>query len=52
MEDAVNATIQLMEANPDKLTIRTSYNIQAMHFTPKEIEAAIKKRVPEFSMDY
>ena len=52
MEDAVSATIQLMEADPDKLTIRTSYNIQAMHFTPKEIEAEIIKKVPDFKMAY
>ena len=52
MEDAISATIQLMEADPDKLTIRTSYNIQAMHFTPKEIEAEIIKKVPDFKMAY
>ena len=37
MEDAINATIKLMNADPKKLTIRTSYNIQAMKFTPAEL---------------
>ena len=34
MDDAIKATVDLMEADPSKLTIRTSYNIQAMKFTP------------------
>ena len=37
MDDAVVATIRLMEADPAKLTIRTSYNIHAMNFTPLQI---------------
>ena len=52
MEDAVNATIQIMEAKPENLTIRTSYNLQAMHFTPMEIAAEVKRRIPSFEMEY
>ena len=52
MEDAVNATIQLMEANPANIKIRTSYNLSAIDFTPKEIAAEIKKQIPDFTIDY
>src|SRR5690606_16388696 len=37
MDDAIRATIELMQADADKLTVRTSYNLHALSFTPKEI---------------
>ena len=52
MEDAVNATIQLMEANPANIKIRTSYNLAAIDFTPKEIATEIRKQIPDFTIDY
>jgi nucleoside-diphosphate-sugar epimerase len=52
MPDAIKATIQLMEASAEKIKIRTSYNISAMSFSPKEIAAEIKKHIPEFSITY
>lgn len=52
MPDAIRATIELMEAPADSITIRTSYNISALSFSPKEIAAAIKNHVPEFTIDY
>lgn len=52
MEDAVNATIQLMQANPEDLTIRTSYNLSAIDFTPAELANEIKKVIPDFSITY
>jgi nucleoside-diphosphate-sugar epimerase len=52
MEDAVKATIQLMEANPKKLTTRTGYNIAAMSFSPKEITLEIQKHIPGFRISY
>ena len=48
MPDAIRATIELMEAPADKISIRTSYNISAMSFSPKEIAAEIKKHIPDF----
>jgi nucleoside-diphosphate-sugar epimerase len=42
-DDAINGTIQLMDAPRDKIKIRTSYNIGSMSFCPKEIAEAIKK---------
>ena len=44
MPDAIRATIELMEAPADKISVRTSYNISGMSFSPKEIAAEIKER--------
>lgn len=52
MPDAIRATIELMEAPADKISIRTSYNLSAMSFSPKEIAAAIRKHIPEFAITY
>ena len=52
MPDAIKATIELMEAPADKITIRTSYNISGMSFSPKEITSEIKKHIPEFEVSY
>lgn len=52
MPDAIEGTIGLMEAEASKLTIRSSYNLSALSFNPKEIAAEIKKRIPEFEITY
>jgi nucleoside-diphosphate-sugar epimerase len=52
MPDAIRATIQLMETPAEKITIRTSYNLSGMSFSPKEIAAEIKKHIPEFTVSY
>ena len=52
MPDAIRATIELMEADASKISVRTSYNISAMSFSPKEIAAAIQKHIPGFSISY
>jgi nucleoside-diphosphate-sugar epimerase len=52
MNDAVKATIDLMQADADKVKIRSSYNISAMSFTPKEITACIQKHIPDFKINY
>lgn len=52
MDDAVNATIQLMQANPEDVKIRNGYNLAAMSFTPKEIAADIRKQIPDFEITY
>jgi len=52
MPDALNASVQLMEADPSKLKHRNSFNISAMSFEPSQIYAAIKKRIPDFTMNY
>jgi nucleoside-diphosphate-sugar epimerase len=52
MEDAVEATIQLMQTNTKNVTIRTGYNLAAMSFTPEEIALEIKQYIPEFKISY
>ena len=52
MPDAIRATIELMEAPAEKITVRTSYNISGMSFSPKEIGNEISKHIPGFSMKY
>ena len=52
MPDAVRATIELMEAPADKISIRTSYNISGMSFSPKEIGAEIRKHISDFKISY
>lgn len=52
MPDAIRATIELMEAPADQISIRTSYNISSMSFSPKEIAAAIAEHIPEFAIRY
>lgn len=52
MPDAIRATIELMEAPADKISVRTSYNLASMSFSPAEIGAEIKKHIPEFEISY
>lgn len=52
MPDAIRATLELMDAEPDKISIRTSYNISGMSFSPKEIAAEISKHIPGFMITY
>ncbi len=52
MDDAIDATIQIMNAKPKDIKIRSSYNLAAMSFTPEEIAEEIKKMVPEFKISY
>ncbi len=52
MPDALDACVQLMEADPKRLVHRNAFNIAAMSFDPEGILAAIRKHKPEFRMDY
>ena len=52
MPDAIRATIELMEADAEKIKVRTSYNLSGMSFSPEEITAEIKKHVPDFTTTY
>ena len=52
MDDAIAATIQIMQAPVEQIKIRSSYNLAAMSFTPTEIAAEIKKHIPEFNITY
>ncbi len=52
MPDALRATLELMEAPAQALSVRTSYNIAGMSFSPTEIAASIQKYLPDFSIQY
>lgn len=52
IDDAVRATLELMRADGERLSVRTSYNITAMSFTPSELAEAIQSRLPHFQIDY
>ena len=52
MPDAIRATLELMNADSDKIKIRSSYNLAGISFTPKEIANEIKKHIPEFQISY
>jgi len=52
MPDAIKATIQLMQAPSEDISVRSSYNVAAISFTPAELYQVIKKRYPEFKISY
>ena len=52
MDDAIAATIQIMQAPAEQVKIRSSYNLAAMSFTPTELAAEIKKHIPDFNITY
>ncbi|ULC59513.1 NAD-dependent epimerase/dehydratase family protein [Flaviramulus sp. BrNp1-15] len=52
MDDAIKATVDIMSAKPEHIKIRSSYNLAAISFTPKEVVASIKNHMPEFEVEY
>ena len=52
MDDAIRATIEIMQAPKENVKIRSSYNLSGISFTPKEIATSIQKHIPEFTIDY
>lgn len=52
MEDAIRATLELMQADPDKIKIRSSYNLAAVSFSPAQLAEEIKKHIPRFQIQY
>jgi len=52
MPDAIKATIDLMQAPAEKISVRSSYNLGALSFTPKDIYEVIKKHHPDFQISY
>lgn len=52
MDDAIRATMELMEAPREHLRIKSSYNLGGISFTPKEIAASIQEHMPEFTIRY
>ena len=52
ISDAIRGSIELMEAPADRISVRTSYNLSGMSFSPADIAAEIKKRIPQFTISY
>lgn len=52
MDDAIKATIQIMQTPIEQIKIRSSYNLAAMSFTPKQIGEEIQKQYPNFELSY
>ncbi len=52
MEDAIRATVELMDAPAERISIRTSYNISGLSFNPEDLSNCIKKYIPDFSISY
>ena len=52
IDDAIRAIVELMEAPPQKISIRSSYNVSGISCSPKEIYEEIKKHIPEFKINY
>ena len=52
MPDAIRATLELMEADPARVRIRSSYNLAGLSFTPRELAAEIRRNVPGFEIVY
>lgn len=52
MEDAINATVNIMQVDSSKIKVRSSYNLSAIDFTPTEVYEEIKKHYPDFKVTY
>lgn len=52
MDDAIRATLDLMNAPAESLTIRSAYNLAGISFTPTQLAKEIKKIMPEFEISY
>ncbi len=52
MPDAIRATLELMDAPADRISVRDSYNLAGMNFTPAEITRSIQQYIPEFEVQY
>jgi len=52
MDDAVRATIELMETPAEQLSVHSSYNLGGLDFTPGELAQAIRQHLPNFEIDY
>jgi nucleoside-diphosphate-sugar epimerase len=52
MDDAIRATISLMDAPASQISIRSSYNLAGISFTPEQLAEEIKKLIPKFEISY
>lgn len=52
MDDAIRATISLMDSPAENIKVRSSYNLGSMSFTPADIAESIQKHIPDFEISY
>src|SRR5690606_9073848 len=52
MDDAIKATLDIMDAPKEQVKIRSSYNLAAISFDPEEITRSIQKQLPDFTITY
>jgi nucleoside-diphosphate-sugar epimerase len=52
MDDAIDATLQIMETPKENIKSHMSYNLSAISFSPREIAKEIKKHMPDFEISY
>jgi nucleoside-diphosphate-sugar epimerase len=52
MPDAIRATLEIMQAEPSKVKIRSAYNLAGISFSPREIALEIRKKIPDFRISY
>ncbi|WP_133642594.1 NAD-dependent epimerase/dehydratase family protein [Zeaxanthinibacter enoshimensis] len=52
MDDAIRATLAIMDADAEQIRVRSSYNLAAMSFSPADMAASIREHIPGFSIDY
>lgn len=52
MDDAIRATLELMESDSKNIKVRSAYNLAAMSFTPDEIAKSIQAHLPDFQISY
>jgi len=52
IDDAINCIIDLLEADPEKLSVRNAFNVSAMSIDPEMVAESIKKHIPEFEIKY
>ena len=52
MDDAIRATIDLMDSPAEKIKVRSSYNLGSMSFAPEDMAISIQKHIPDFKISY
>ena len=52
MDDAIDATVNIMLAPSQKIKIRNAYNLAALSFSPQELAVSIQKHIPDFTIAY
>lgn len=52
MDDAIRATLLIMDADSERLKVRSSYNLSAMSFTPRQVTESIQREIPDFEVTY